>query len=138
MYFCLLLSFWSTQLCAVTLSASMQKALNACVALRNAAGNGSEVALKAANEDFVDSGIREYTYLDFVEGNKVSLNNHFVFSRKFVEELLKGRNVYRFAQKQYGEDNRHMGYGTEKILCQTIAIAQKSSVTYRLVTKGNI
>lgn len=136
--FCLLLSFWATQLYAITLSPPMQKALDACIALRNAAGIGSEVALEAAIKDFVEAGIRECTYLDFVEGNKVSLNGHFVFSRRFVEDLLHGRNVYRFAQQQYGEENRHIAYGTENILCQTIAIAEKSSAIYRMATKGKI
>ena len=136
-YAYILATLCTTNLYALTLSSSMQKACDAYIELRDAIGQGNEVALRAAFEDMIDSGVGEYNFLKQIEGEDVSLNGHVVFTKAFIDDMLKKRDVYRFA-KRYVESNRSAHGVTERILCQTGIVAANKSVKYTLTTKGNI
>lgn len=138
LHLCIIFFVLSTQLSAITFSENMQKAVDACIQLRNILGSGSEVGLKAAYEDFIKANISEFDFLTYQRGEIIEMNNHLVFRKSFIEDILNGRNAWRFA-KQYADEGSRLGQQhIGRIICQTGIVAANSSITYAMSTHGKI
>lgn len=121
---------------AQTLSREMQAALDACLQLRTAIETGTTTQLRSANKAFKMCYINEFTSLRCLDKSPLSLNGHFVFDEVFVDSLIVGRDVYKFAQR-YAEIRGVRGVSSSgKIFAKTCAVKKKSSAKYSFVSRG--
>lgn len=121
---------------AQTLSKEMQATLDACLQLRAAIGSGSMTQLKSANKAFKMCNVNEFVSLRCLDKSPLSLNGHFVFDEVFVDSLIVGRDVYKFAQR-YAEIRGERGASSSgKIFARTCAVKKKSSAKYSFVSRG--
>ena len=84
---------------AQQLSQDMQNVYNACMSMREAISAGNTSGLRAANKKLKDCAVNPFTSLHYVDENPLSLDGHFVFDEVFVDSLIDGRDVYKFAQR---------------------------------------
>lgn len=121
---------------AQSLSQRMQAVYDACVGMSMSVGSGSQTGLQAANKAFKACGVKEFTRLRLLAGKPLSLDGHFVFDEEFVDSLIAGRNVYKFAQR-YAEKRMQRGVsGSGKVFSKTCAVGKQASVKYSFVSKG--
>lgn len=80
-------------------STNMQVAYEACLSMRKAIGSGSQTSLRAANEAFAACETKTFDVLRCLTPDPLSLDGHFVFDEVFVDDLIEGRDVYKFAQR---------------------------------------
>lgn len=121
---------------AQELSESMHIAYEACVKMSVAAGTGSQTGLVEANKIFKACDMRDFSILQCVDSDPLSLDGHFVFDDKFVDSLIAGRDVYRFAQR-YALDRLQRGASSSgTIFSRNGAVRKLSSVKYTFVSRG--
>lgn len=82
---------------AQTLSAPMEKAIEACTNLSNAIGATTTSQLKAANKELKAADIVNFGDLWLEKGQDISLNGHFIFDEVFVDSLIVNRKVIDFS-----------------------------------------
>lgn len=122
---------------AQQLSEDMQKVYDACMSLREAISAGNTSGLRAANKKLKDCVVNPFTSLRYVDDNPLSLNGHFVFDEVFVDSLIAGRDVYKFAQR-YAEVRGVRGASSSgKIFTKTCAVRKSSSAKLTFVSRGH-
>lgn len=121
---------------AQSLSANMQAAYDACIRMRSSIGSGNLPGLRSAGKAFKVCNTKDFGNLRCISRNVPSLDGHFVFDDVFVDSLVKGRKVYKFAQR-YADRRRIRGTsGSGYVFDKTCMVKAKSSVKYSLVSKG--
>ena len=122
---------------AQNLSKDLQTVFDACQSIRMAIDAGNTSSLKAANKVLKHCGIRPFTSLYPIDSEPVSLNGHFVFDCTFIDSLITGRDVYKFAQR-YAELNGVKGLSTSgKVCAKTCAVKSLSSAKFIFTAKGH-
>ena len=81
------------------LNKEMQDVFDACWAIRTAIATGNKTSLKSANETFRQCNTSYFSTLRPVKSSIISLNDHFVWDEIFIDSLIKGKDVRRFAQR---------------------------------------
>ncbi len=108
--------------------------VDVCVALSKAIGAGDET-IRNANEEFKALNPQPFNTLELVEGERISLNGHFVFDCEFIDRLVKDDEVYDFAERYAAEDNeREVGDG--EYLVTTYAVKKMSCVVFSFDAHG--
>lgn len=115
-----------------TFSADMQAAYEACLRMRKAIGSGSPTSLKAASDAFAACETKPFDVLRCLTPDPLPLDGHFVFDEAFVGDLIKGRDVYKFAQRYAKRGTSSNG----RIFDKTCAVRGLSSVKYSFPSKG--
>lgn len=128
-------SFWGN-VYGQTFSMNMQAAYEACLSMRKAIGSGSQTSLRAANEAFAACKTKTFAVLRCLIPDPLSLDGHFVFDETFVNDLIEGRDVYKFAQR-YAKREKDRGTSSSgQIFDKTCAVRSLSSVKYSFPSKG--
>lgn len=122
---------------AQSLSAHMQAAYEACLRIRSSIGSGNLPGLRSAGKAFKACNTKDFGNLRCISRNVHSLDGHFVFDEVFIDSLVEGRKVYKFAQR-YADRRRVRGTSGSGglVFDKTCAVEGKSSVKYSLVSKG--
>lgn len=117
------------------LSAQSQKLYDACWALRTAISAGNTSSLKSANAAFKACKAGDFSSLRITSSKTKSLNGYFVWDEEFVDELIAGRDVRKFAQK-YSDNRAVRGTGTNGLFTKTLVVAKKNSVKFTFPSRG--
>lgn len=122
---------------AQQLSEDIKKVFDACMSLREAISAGNTSGLRAANKKLKDCNVNPFNSLRYVDENPLSLDGHFVFDEVFVDSLIAGRDVYKFAQR-YAEVRGVRGASSSgKIYTKTCAVRKSSSTKLTFVSRGH-
>lgn len=122
---------------AQQLSEEMQKVYDACMSLREAISAGNTSGLRAANNKLKDCAVNPFTSLRCNDDNPLSLDGHFVFDEVFVDSLIAGRDVYKFAQR-YAEVRGVRGASSSgKIFTKTCAVKKLSNTKLSFISRGH-
>lgn len=114
------------------LNTEMQKVFDVCWALRTAISTGNTAGLISANRDFKKCKVKDFFSLRPLESDIVSLNGHFVWDEVFVDSLIDGRNVRKFAQR-YAENRAQRGTsGTsgDRVYIKSSAVKKKGKAMF--------
>ncbi len=105
-----------------TFSANMQAAYEACLSMRKAIGSGSQTSLRAAKEAFAACETKTFEVLRCLAPDPLPLDGHLVFDEAFVDDLIEGRDVYKFAQR-YAKREKDRGTSSSgQIFDKTCAV----------------
>jgi len=122
---------------AQSLSKEMQNVYDACVKLSSSIGSGNTTGLRSANKQLKDCGVNPFSSLRCLDNKPLSLDGHFVFDEVFVDSLIAGRDVYKFAQR-YAEVRGVRGVSSSgKIFTKTCAVRKSSSTKLSFVSRGH-
>lgn len=134
----LMVALWSMNnwVFAQTLSREMKATLEACLQLRTAIETGSMTQLKSANKAFKMCNVNKFVSLRCLDKTSLSLNGHFVFDEVFVDSLIDGRDVYKFAQRYAEIRGERSASSSGKIFAKTCAVKKRSSAKYSFVSRG--
>lgn len=117
-------------------STNMQAAYEACLNMRKAIGSGSQTSLMAANKAFAACKTKTFEVLRCLTPDPLPLDGHFVFDEAFVDDLIEGRDVYKFAQR-YARRGKNRGTSSSgQIFDKTCAVKGLSSVKFSFPSKG--
>lgn len=136
-----LLFLFIAALCTVSVSAQQklsvqsQKLFDACWVLRTAISSGNTSSLKSANAAFRDCKSKDFSSLRIVSPKEKSLNGYFVWDEEFVDELVAGRDVRKFAQK-YADNRAVRGTGNKGLFTKTLVVDKKGSVKFTFPSRG--
>lgn len=122
---------------AQALSTEIQVAYNACKKMAAAIASGNTTELKSANLALKKCDISSFSSLRCFSDNPLSLNGHFVFNEDFVDSLIAGRNVYKFAQ-QYAVSHGSRGIASSsKVFMRNCAVQARKSEKFSFVSRGH-
>lgn len=94
-----LLIGFSVLINAQTLSAPMEKAIEACTNLSNAIGATTTSQLKAANKELKAADVVDFGDLWLEKGKDLNVDGHFIFDEEFVDSLIVNRKVLDFSSQ---------------------------------------
>ena len=121
---------------AQQLSEDMQKVYDACMSLREAIRAGNTSGLRAANKKLKECNVNPFSSLRCSDDAPLSLDGHFVFDEVFVDSLISGKDVYKFAQR-YAEIRGVRGASSSgKVFTKTCAVRKSSSTKLTFVSRG--
>lgn len=121
------------------LSAEMQKVFDVCWALRTAISTGNATGLKCANEDFKKCKVKDFSSLHPQDSDTISLNGHFVWDKEFVDSLIAGRDVRKFAQR-YAEKLAQKGAFDSKgkrVFIKSCAVKKQGKARFTFSSSGH-
>lgn len=122
---------------AQQLSEDMQKVYDACMSLREAISAGNTSGLRTANKKLKECNVNPFSSLRCLDDEPLSLDVHFVFDEVFVDSLIDGRDVYKFAQR-YAEVRGVRGASSSgKVFTKTCAVRKSSSTKLTFVSRGH-
>lgn len=84
---------------SATDSLSIDAAINACIALRDAVAANDSAAIKQSAEDLKAAGTTNFSSLRCKDDSIASLNGHLVFDKAFADSLAEGKDVYDLADE---------------------------------------
>lgn len=120
-----------------TLSPDVQAVFDACVSLRAAIGSGNTTSLKSANTVLKRCDTQVFSSLRCKSEKPLSLEGHFVFQTDFVDSLIAGRNVYKFAQR-YAEPRSVRGSSSSgKVFVKNCAVRGHQTETFTFTGRGH-
>ncbi|MDR0894196.1 MAG: SUMF1/EgtB/PvdO family nonheme iron enzyme [Prevotellaceae bacterium] len=114
----------------------MQAAYDACMKMSISIGSGSQVGLQAANKAFKECNTKKFGTLRCLDAKPLSLDGHFVFDEVFVDSLIDGRNVYKFAQQYASGRAMRSTTSSGYILTKNGAVRKLSSAKYSFPASG--
>lgn len=121
---------------AQELSVEMQKVYDACRKMSISIGTGSQTGLQAANKALKDCDTGDFGSIRCMDTVPLTLDGHFVFDVFFVDSLIAGRNVYKFAQR-YASDRILRGVSSSgKIFLKNGAVRGLSTTKYSFGSRG--
>ena len=110
---------------------------DACLKLRTAIGSGNTMGLRSANKALKQCNANPFTSLRCKDDKPLSLDGHFVFDDAFIDSLIAGRDVYRYAQR-YAEARGVRGASSSgKVFMKTCAVRKSSSSKFTFVSRGH-
>lgn len=114
---------------AQTLSAPMEKAIEACTNLSNAIGATTTSQLKAANKALKAANIVDFGDLWLEKGKDLNVDGHFIFDEEFVDSLIVNRKVIdfssRYAKKRSSRSSTGVN-GRIKMTTKALKMGQQS------------
>ena len=133
--FTLMSLFSTTTFCQKNIE-DIQCAFNICVDMSNAIASGNTSGLRSANDRMKSCKTAPFNSLAILDENPLSLDGHFIFDEFFIDDLIKKREVYSFAQR-YLEDRKKRGASSSGyILVTTCAVKASSSTRLGLMARG--
>lgn len=132
-------------LCATTLSAqdkvdermSIDAAINACIAMRDAVAANDSAAIKQSANDLKAAGTTKFNSLRCKDDSIASLKGHLVFDEAFADSLAEGKDVYDKAD-DLNRSTAHRGQTADgSILTKTCFVKAGKSTKYSFASKGH-
>lgn len=136
--FSTLLIGFSVLINAQTLSAPMEKAIEACTNLSNAIGATTTSQLKAANKELKAADVVDFGDLWLEKGKDLNVDGHFIFDEEFVDSLIVNRKVLNFSS-QYAKrrSNRASTSVNGRIKMTTMALKAGQNSIWKTVNRRN-
>ena len=132
--FCVLSTFAQK---TVTDSLSIDAAINACIALRDAVANNDSAAIKQSANELKAAGTTSFNSLRCKDDSIASLNGHLVFDEAFADSLAEGKDVFQIADDM-NRSTAHRGQNTDgSILTKTCFVKAGKSTKYSFASKGH-
>ena len=118
-------------------SLSIDAAINACMALRDAVAANDSAAIKQSAEDLKAAGTTNFSSLRCNDDSIASLNGHLVFNDAFADSLAEGKDVYDKADI-ISRLTVHRGQTADgSILTKTCFVKAGKSTKYTFASKGH-
>lgn len=115
----------------------MQLVFDACWAMRTAISTGNTTSLKSANEKFRQCKLKHFSTLFPKKSNIILVNNHFVWDDVFVDSLIKGHDVRKFAQR-YADARALRGSSSKNaIAIKTSAVKGKGKAKFTFTSQNH-
>lgn len=137
----ILLSVWSVltaysqEMC--TDSLSIDAAVNACIAMRDAVANNDFAGIKQSANALKAAGTTSFNSLRCEDDSIASLNGHLVFDEAFADSLAEGKDVYGKAD-DLNRSKAHRGQTADgSILTKTCFVKAGKSTKYSFASKGH-
>lgn len=129
------LTAYSQKTC--TDSMSIDTAVNACIAMRDAVASNDSLAIKQSANALRAAGTTSFNSLRCKDDSIASLNGHLVFNEAFADSLAEGKNVYGEADDM-NRSTAHRGQRTDgSILTKTCFVKAGKSTKYSFASKGH-
>lgn len=135
------LTLWAQVECPDTLETDevtdvIQDAIDACIAMRDAAAMGDSAALMLSAQELRANNVGYFSSLRCKDDTVGSVNGHLVFDEAFADSLANGRDVYRHAEDM-NRTAAHRGQATKgSILTKTCFVKAGKSTKYTFTSKG--
>lgn len=118
-------------------SMSIQAAIDACIAMRDAVAAGDTAAIRQSSKDLKSSGVSNFGSLRCKDDTIASLNGHLVFDEAFADSLAEGKDVYQKADDM-NRSTAHRGQTADgSILTKTCFVKAGKSTKYSFASKGH-
>lgn len=118
-------------------SMSIDAAINACIAMRDAVANKDSVAIKLSAIELKAAGTTNFSSLRCMDDSIASLNGHLVFDEAFADSIAEGKDVYGKAD-DLNRSTAHRGQRTDgSILTKTCFVKAGKSTKYSFASKGH-
>lgn len=115
----------------------IQDAIDACIALRDAAQTGDKSALQEAAANLRACDIAAFNTLRCKDNTITSLDGHLVFDEAFADSLANGRDVYRNAEEM-SRSTAHRGQTSNgSILTKSCSVKAGKSTKYVFTSKDH-
>ena len=116
---------------------SIDAAINACIAMRDAVANNDSAAIKQSAVDLKAVGTTDFNSLRCKDDSIASLNGHLVFDEAFADSIAEGKDVYGKAD-DLNRSNAHRGQTSDgSILTKTCFVKAGKSTKYTFASKGH-
>ena len=122
---------------AQIMSEETQAVYDACTKMSSAIGSGNTTELKSANLALKNCNISSFSSLRCVSDNPLMLDGHFVFNEEFVDSLIAGRNVYKFAQRYAVTHGSRGTTSSGKVFMRNCAVRASQSEKFIFVSRGH-
>jgi len=118
-------------------SLSIQAAIDACIAMRDAVAANDIEAIRQSAQDLKDTNAKSFASLRCKDDSIGSLNGHLVFSEAFADSLAEGRDVYDQADDM-SRTTAHRGQTADgSILTKTCFVRAGQSTKYTFPSRGH-
>lgn len=118
-------------------SLSIDAAINACIAMRDAVSNNDTVAIKQSAQDLRATGATTFNSLRCKDDSIASLNGHLIFDEAFADSIAEGKDVYGKAD-DLNRSTAHRGQTADgSILTKTCFVKAGKSTRWTFASKGH-
>jgi len=118
-------------------SLSIDAAINACIAMRDAVANNDSAAIKKAADNLKAAGTTSFNSLRCKDDSIASLNGHLIFDEAFADSIAEGKDVYGKAD-DLNRSTAHRGQTADgSILTKTCFVKAGKSTKYTFASKGH-
>lgn len=118
-------------------SLSIDAAINACMALRDAVSANDSAAIRQSAVDLKAAGTTNFSSLRCKDDSIASLNGHLVFDEAFADSIAEGKDVYGKAD-DLNRSTAHRGQTADgSILTKTCFVKAGKSTKYSFASKGH-
>ena len=118
-------------------SMSIDAAINACIAMRDAVAKKDSSAIKQSAIALKAAGTTSFTSLRCKDDSVASLNGHLVFDEAFADSLAEGKDVYSKADIM-NRSKAHRGQTSDgSILTKTCFVKAGTSTKWTFASKGH-
>lgn len=133
----LVFSFFNLAAFPQSLSDDVKKVYETCLQISTAIKAGNTAGLRTANKQLKECAVSSFTSLRCSDEQPLSLDGHFVFNEEFIDSLIAGRDVYKFAQR-YAEPRRGRGSSSSgKVFTKTCGVRKGASSKLRFPSRGH-
>ena len=118
-------------------SMSIQSAIDACIAMRDAVANNNAAAIKQSANALKAAGTASFNSLRCRDDSISSLDGHLVFDEAFADSLAEGKDVYGKADEM-SRSTAHRGQTADgSIFTKTCFVKAGKSTKYSFASKGH-
>lgn len=118
-------------------SMSIQSAIDACIAMRDAVANNNSAAIKQSANALKAAGTASFNSLRCRDDSISSLDGHLVFDEAFADSLAEGKDVYGKADEM-SRSTAHRGQTADgSIFTKTCFVKAGKSTKYSFASKGH-
>lgn len=118
-------------------SLSIDAAINACIAMRDAVANNDSAAIKQSAKDLKAAGTTSFNSLRCKDDSIASLNGHLIFDEAFADSIAEGKDVYGKAD-DLNRSTAHRGQAADgSIFTKTCFVKAGKSTKYSFASKGH-
>lgn len=122
---------------SATVNLSIDAAVNACIALRDAVANNDSAAIRQSANDLKAAGTASFNSLRCKDDSISSLNGHLLFDEAFADSLAEGKDVYKKADNMR-RSTAHRGQTADgSILTKTCFVKAGKSSKWTFASKGH-
>ena len=136
--FCLLSATISFSQETATDGLSIDAAINACIALRDAVAADDSVAIKQSANNLKAAGTTNFNSLRCKDDSVASLNGHLVFNEAFADSLASGNTTVYDKADDMSRSTAHRGQTSDgSILTKTCFVKAGKSTKWSFASKGH-
>ena len=115
---------------------SIDAAINACIAMRDAVANKDSAAIKQSAIALKATEATNFSTLRCKDDSIASLNGHLVFDEAFADSLAEGKEVYGKADEMSRTITNRGQYTDGKVHTRTCFVKAGKSTKYNFRSKG--